>query len=303
MSWFGKILTFVVFIACLLWAYFTVNAYVTRTNWKVRADVYEKAFRESEDARQKEFRDFQSSREALVRMREVEKTRGDDLAKSLEDLAAAGRRADADYKRLETNYTNSDVQAKILQASVTRTLDELTDTRKRNSKLEDDRVQLVLAKEAADRDKLRAENESKLSRAIAEENAKKIESLTALVTELRLSGGGGGQATVLRSIEKVPAPLPENIRGTVVRDMFGDLVQISIGIDAGLEPGSRLDVYRESNGGQYLGTLIVTRAIQPKEAVAEFKPARRVPIAQLRPDELPRKGDTVGNVSIGRIGR
>jgi len=74
MSWFGKILTFVVLIASFIWAYFTVNAYATRTNWKVRADAYEKAFRESEDARQREFRDFQSSREALVRMRDAEKT-------------------------------------------------------------------------------------------------------------------------------------------------------------------------------------------------------------------------------------
>ena len=157
-------------------------------------------------------------------------------------------------------------------------------------------MRLVLAKEIADRGRLSAENESKLSRAIADENAKKVETLAALVTELRQSGGGGGQATVLRSIDKIPAPLPANIRGTVVRDIDGDFVRISIGIDAGLEPGSRLDVYRESGGGKYLGTLIVTRSVYPKEAVAEFRPARAVPMAQLRPEELPRKGDVVGHV-------
>ena len=79
--------------------------------------------------------------------------------------------------------------------------------------------------------------------------------------------------------------------------MVGDFVHISIGIDAGLEPGSRLDVYRESGGGQYLGTLVVTKALYPKEAVAQFRPSRPVAISQLRPDELPRKGDTVGSVS------
>jgi hypothetical protein len=82
--------------------------------------------------------------------------------------------------------------------------------------------------------------------------------------------------------------------------MVNNFVQISLGIDAGLEPGSRLDVYRESGGGKYLGTLVVTKSLYPKEAVAEFKPARPVPLAQLRPDELPRKGDTVGHVSGSR---
>ncbi len=157
----------------------------------------------------------------------------------------------------------------------------------------------MLAKEAADRARLTAENDAKLARAIADENAKRVETLTAQLIEARASGGGGGAATVLRTIDKVPAPLPENIRGTVLRDMQGDFVHISIGIDAGLEPGSRLDVFRESGGGQYLGTLVVTKSVYPKEAVAEFKPARGVPISQLRPDELPRKGDTVGHVSTG----
>jgi hypothetical protein len=299
MSTFGKILTFLVFIGALVWAYFTVNVYATRTNWKVRADNFEKSFRESEAARDKEYREFEANKAALVRLYQTEKTRADDLEKGYEKLSAAGKKADAEYRKIEDDYRNADVQAKILQASVKVTLDELDQNRKRLTLLEDERVRLVLAKEAADRAKLTAENEAKLARAIADENAKKIETLVAQVTELRLTGGSG-TASVLRSIEKQPAPLPENIRGTVVRDMVGDFVQISIGIDAGLEPGSRLDVFREGNEPKYLGTLVVTRSIYPKEAVAEFKPARPVPIAQLRPDELPRKNDIVGQVSTGR---
>lgn len=299
MTWLGKILTFLVLIGAVVWAYLTVNAFVTRNNWKARADGFEKAFKESEAARQEDFRAAQVNREALARLYAAEKSRGDDLARGYEELSAAGRKADAEYKKLELDYMNADVQARILIAREKSTLDELDQTRKRNIVLEDERVKLVLAKEAADRDRLRAENEAKLARAISDENAKKIETLTALVTELRQTGGSG-TAAVLRSIEKAPAPLPDNIRGTVMRDMVGDFVQISIGIDAGLEPGSQLDVYRESGGGQYLGTLVVTKSIYPKEAVAEFRPARRVPVSQLRPDELPRKGDTVGHVSLGR---
>lgn len=299
MSKFGQILTFLVLIGSCVWAYFTANAYATRTNWKARADGYEKAFKESEAAREKEHREFEANKGALVRLYQAEKTRADGLDTALADLSAAGRKADVEYKKLEDDFRNADVQAKILQANVKATQEELADNRGRLNKLEDERVKLVLAKELADRARLTAENDAKLARAIADENARKVETLAAQVTELRLTGGSG-TASVLRSIEKQPAPLPENIRGTVTRDMVGDFVQISIGIDAGLEPGSRLDVYRETGGGQYLGTLVVTRSIYPKEAVAEFKPARPVPIAQLRPDELPRKGDTVGQVSTGR---
>ena len=297
MSWLGKILAFLVLIGTVVWAAFTVNAYATRTNWKVRADAYEKAFKESEAAREKEFRDNQASREWVLRMYTAEKSRADDAEKARDDVAAAGRKLDADYKEIEKKLRETDVDTQKRDARLKTVQDELADTRKRNTVIEDERVKLVLAKEEAERNRLRAENEAKLARAISDENAKKIETLTALVTELRQTGGGGGAATVLRNIEKTPAPLPENIRGTVTRDMVGEFVQISIGIDAGLEPGSRLDVYRESGGGKYLGTLVVTKSVYPKEAVAEFRPARPVPVAQLRPDELPRKGDTVGYVT------
>jgi len=302
MTWFGKILTFFVLVGACVWAYFTVNVYATRTNWKARADSYEKAFKESEAAREKEYREYQANKEALVRLVGNEKSRNDDLAAGYARLEKTGREADIQYRKIEADYRDADVQARILQGSVTSMLNELDQNRKRLTLLEDDRVKLVLAKELADRGKLQAENEAKLARSIADENARRIETLSAQVTELRLTGGTGTGA-VLRSIEKQPAPLPENIRGTGMRDMVGDFVQISIGLDAGLEPGSRLDVYREAGGGRYLGTLVVTKSLYPKEAVAEFKPARPVPIAQLRPDELPRKGDIVGQVSNTRTPR
>lgn len=297
MSIFGKILAFLVLIGACVWAYFTVTVYVTRTNWKARADNYEKAFKESEAQRQKESDEFRAAREHLSRLYDAQKSRGDDQELALADLAAAGRKANAEYQKLEDDYRNADVQAKILQANVTATQAELADNRKRLGDLEDQRVKLVIAKEIADRARLQAENEAKLARAIADENARKIETLAAQVTELRLTGGSG-TASVLRSIERQPSPLPDNIRGSV-QEVAGDFVRISIGIDAGLEPGSRLDIYRTDGGGQYLGTLVVTRSLYPKEAVAEFKPKRSVPVTQLRPDELPRKGDTVGQVTGG----
>ena len=34
MTWLGKILTIVVMLGAVVWAYFTVQSYVTRVNWK-----------------------------------------------------------------------------------------------------------------------------------------------------------------------------------------------------------------------------------------------------------------------------
>jgi hypothetical protein len=296
MSWFGKILTFLVFIGAGVWAYFSAAAFVTRTNWQVRADQYKKAFEDSEKFREKEARANAAALAALNQLYDAEKKRVEELDKGLTDLKATVAKDDATYKQLLTNYTTLQAQANVRDAQVKAIQDELKTTRDRNNLLQDQAVALVLLKEAADRARIGAENDSRLARAIADENAKKIETLTALVTELRQTGGSG-TATVLRSIEKAPAPLPENIRGTVEANMSTDgFVLIGIGIDAGLEPGSKLDVYRETGGGKYLGTLTVTGSLRPKEAVAEFRPARPVGLTQLRPDEMPRKGDVVGRV-------
>lgn len=296
MSWFGKILTFLVFIGAGVWAYFSAAAFVTRTSWQVRADQYKKAFEDSEKFREKEARSNAAALAALNQLYDAEKKRVEELDKGLTDLKASVAKDDATYKQLLANYTALQAQANVRDAQVKAIQDELKTTRDRNNLLQDQAVALVLLKEAADRARLGAENDARLARAISDENAKRIETLTALVTELRQTGGSG-TATVLRNIEKAPAPLPENIRGTVEANMSSDgFVLIGIGIDAGLEPGSKLDVYRESGGGKYLGTLTVTGTLRPKEAVAEFRPARAVALTQLRSDELPKKGDIVGRV-------
>ena len=283
-----------------MWAYFTVTVYVTRTNWKLRADAYEKAYKEIDAAREKEYRDNQANREAVVRMYAAEKDRADKLETALTALQISGRKINDDYTKIEQTFRETDVETKKRDARIKTIQDELAVTRTRNTTLEDGSVKLVLLKEAADREKLRAENEAKLARAIADDNAKKVETLTrarhrAAPRPAAAAAPRPFSATSTRFL----APLPENIRGTVTRDMVDNFFHFSIGIDAGLEPGSRLDVFRESGGGKYLGTVVVTKSIYPKEAVAEFRPARRVPVSQLRPDELPRKGDIVGLASVG----
>ena len=88
------------------------------------------------------------------------------------------------------------------------------------------------------------------------------------------------------------------MRGEVT-DVAGDLVTISVGIDAGIGVGTVLELYRTNGGGRYLGTVKVTDAfnLYSKQAVVKFTPASGLALARLRPEELPRKGDLVRPVS------
>jgi hypothetical protein len=99
---------------------------------------------------------------------------------------------------------------------------------------------------------------------------------------------------VLNTINKPPPPILANLRGEVL-DVADDLVTISVGIDSGLAVGTVLEIYRLNGGGRYLGTVRVTDAfnLYPKQAVVKFTPASGQPLARLRPEDLPKKGDLV----------
>lgn len=294
MSWLGKILTFLVLIASVVWAALTVNAYVTRTNWKVRADAYQAALKLSEDNRIAEQSQWRAEKAQLVSILEKEKSTTTDLNKSLADLSAASKAGDEGFKSLQAVVTTAATTAAIKDASEKTTLEELNKTRERNIALEDRSVRQELDKKKAERNELTAVNERNQARALAAESADKVATLQTQVTELKQTGGSG-TAAVLRSIGKTAAPLAENTRGEVT-ESNGAFVRINIGIDAGLEPGSRLDIFREDEG-KYLGTLVIQgTALRPKEAVGAFRPASGRPVAQLRADDLPRKGDNVGIV-------
>jgi hypothetical protein len=184
----------------------------------------------------------------------------------------------------------ADPEIAILKARLEAQTTALQALRKWADEAEHERVQLILAKEAALREARQAENEAKLARAIADEYQKKIEDLTAQLREMKKLTAGGAEAPRPRD-KGAPAA---DLRGTVTRDIVGDYVLINLGIDAGVEPGTVLEVIRVAGKDAILlGTLTITKSVYPKEAVGTFTPARQVPVAKLRPEELPRKGDTV----------
>jgi hypothetical protein len=177
------------------------------------------------------------------------------------------------------------------QGHIERTLAELVTVRARADVLENRVVALVRETEEAKKGETRANNEAKLARAIADENSRKVDELQGRLAEARAAVGGG---TLASRLNKQPPPVLANLRGEVT-DVAGDLVTLSIGIDAGLAVGTTLDIYRTEGAPRYLGTVKITSPLNlfPKQAIATFTPARDVPFERLRPEERPKKGDEV----------
>lgn len=176
-----------------------------------------------------------------------------------------------------------DPEITLLKARLEAQTQELQALRKWVDEAEHERIKLILDKEAALRAAIQAQNEAKLARAIADEHAKKIEALTAKLRELKAPNAGGPDA---------PVPAAD-LRGAVTK-VVGEFVAINIGVDAGVEPGAVLEVIRiDGKNETSLGKVTITKTVYPKEAVGAFTPARKVPLSELKPEELPRKGDTV----------
>src|SRR5207248_4181899 len=134
-------------------------------------------------------------------------------------------------------------------------------------------------------DKSRAEADANNTRVRLEEAQARIDVLNQQVSELRRQGGGGSRFEQQELFGGPLQPLQEGTRGTVTAfDRDSGLVQLSIGLDAGVTPGAVLNISRLEGGGKYLGTVYVTDA-RPKAAVAVFKPVSGKPMGQPKPDE------------------
>ena len=71
---------------------------------------------------------------------------------------------------------------------------------------------------------------------------------------------------------------------------------ISLGLDAGVNPGAVLEISRLEGGGKYLGTITVTDSY-PKSAVARFNPKDGKALTRLAPDDLPKPGDRISKAT------
>ena len=132
--------------------------------------------------------------------------------------------------------------------------------------------------------------EEKLRKARTEAEAMRKE-LQKKLAELEKEFPLGPQHPPLPRID--PPVLQPTAHGEVT-DVAGDLATLDIGIDAGMKVGTVLNIYRV-DGKTRIGTVKATDAfnLYPKQAVVKFSPVRKVPLKDLKPEELPKKGDLV----------
>jgi hypothetical protein len=297
MTWLGKILTFVVLIASVVWMYLNVQAYVTQTNWKTALEKWKVQLDASENLRKVELARYQASEDALKRQIVNEQTRSTNLQKELSESQTANKNIAAKMAEQQKAFDDFDTKTTLLQANVDGTLKELNTVRERSNTLEDKMADQILKAESAKKEMITAQNDARLARSIAEDLGKKNEELTEKISDLKL----GGSLLGSQFSPKIP-PVPSNLRGEVENvNERRDFVTLSIGADAGLSIGSVLQLERIAGGGQYLGTVRIFD-LQAKKATATFTPKRsNVPISQLRPDELPKKGDQVRPTETSRL--
>jgi hypothetical protein len=297
MTWLGKILTFVVMLGAVVWAYFTVQSYVTRVNWKNELERERVARKAAQSALTTRNGDLIAENESLKRRAEAAEKLALGYQNQVKDLRDKSNALETKYSDLQTSMGNMDAKMMVRDAKTDRTLKELVTVRDRNNTLENQLVTQALAVEDAKKQELKAKNEAKLALAIADEYSRRFEEQLVKYTALKNSAGSG-RDPVLNAIDKPPQPVLPNLRGEVTA-VAGDLVTLSIGIDAGLTVGTTLDIYRTEGGARYLGTVKVTSALNlfPKHTIATFIPSRNVPVERLRPEELPKKGDEVRPLS------
>jgi hypothetical protein len=299
MTWLGKILAFVVMILALVWMYFTVNVYVTRTNWKNEADKYKKAYQEAIAARESEHRIHQSSDSAYAQKVTAANTTITGQNATVATLTKANTDAVASAKVLADAIAKHDITAVELGANLKNALQTQDILRGQVDTLAAERIALKVQVEAAEGGRTQASNELKAALARWEESERKLEATTAQLKEMLAQGGGGGR---LPGGGSGPPPAAEGTRGTVTQVQPGsDLVVLSLGLDAGLQAGTVLDLMRVETG-TYLGTVtILPTGLEPKKSVGTFSPKdTNRPISRLRPDELPKVGDHVGKVNTSR---
>ena len=295
MTWIGKILTILVMIAALVWMFLNVQTYVTRTNWYAEAKKYREGYDKAVAAREADYRASQADVDAIRKELESAKAQVQTLAgevKTRDDSIAMLTKLNGDL-----NTANQELKTKHDQADANlgAAREQVAQLRKQNDDLETIRVDLVRKREAANTAKQQAVNEKNAALTRVDQLTKAHEDLQGRVYALQQNGGKSPSEVTIALAPKV-RPLPENVRGTVTQ-VDGDLVTLSIGLDAGLTPGAVLDITRLTPEPKYLGKVRVTNTITPKQAVAQFQSASGLSVSQLRIDQRPTSGDYVGIVN------
>jgi hypothetical protein len=273
MTALGKALTFFNVLMAIVTGVLIVLVFVTRTNWRNGLEEWQKVAKASDAALAAE---KQASAQKKLDLEDQKKKKEEQIAelnkqilgKDQEIAAEKARVKDAEIERGKFGQVSAAGTQEIdrLQRERNQMADQLKQLNDDKAKLTKDLVDTgsretyyKLRSEALEKDLVSAREELASAK-------KRVEELRA-----QSPAGRGGANPIQPRLPSIETS------GEVTGIAAGNLAQISLGSDNGMEPGHILQVYRlgaKASDSIYLGTLTITRT-QPHAAVGTFEPAGR----------------------------
>jgi hypothetical protein len=252
MSTVGKVLVIAQLAFSVLLMAFAGGVYSVQTNWKTK-------FKAEETKSTKATNDFNSQKTANQKLQDKaianEKALKDaaDRAQGAADAAKVQvTQQQRQLNQTRTELENMRAEARIAGDEARARRDEAVSMRAINAELHKTRdEQITLAHQYADK----IVNLEQQAKAMTEKQNKLLNDFAILQKFIRIKGFDSDPREVAGLVD--PAPL---VNGVVLETRKGgrngsELVEISLGSDAGLAKGHELFVYRPDGKGKYLGKI------------------------------------------------
>jgi hypothetical protein len=281
MTVLGKMMVFLVLVLSIIWNGLVVNAYVTRSNWRAELKKYQDKSVEAAESAYAQSRLLAAQTDAAADTQRVLKEEIASLNKQVEESRtqlASLRKSYEEKLAMDAARGNAESQLQTNNDALMGQVDRLTKTLGEKEVVLN---KLNLEAERSKAEETRAQLEAASYQQRYEKLNEQYQNLQERVRDLQF-----GSASRNPLDARVTAPT--GFRGTV-RTGGTDLIAFTPGLDAGLQPGSKLTLYRYLPGGngKFLGTVTVTD-VSTKDAVGRFTPPAGV---RLVGENIPRPGD------------
>ena len=252
MSTVGKVLVVAQIAFSILLMAFAAGVGSVQTNWKKKAETAEKSLatttKQLTDAKQAN----QKDKDKAVATEKALKDAADRSQGTADAAKVQVTQLQRQLTQTRTELENIRAEAKIAGEESRARRDEAVSMRQINAELHKTRdEQITLAHQYADK----IVNLEQQSKAMTEKHNKLLNDYAILQKFIRIKGFDSDPREVAGLAE--PAPI---LTGLVLSTKKGgrngsDLIEISLGSDAGLAKGHELFVYRPDGKGKYLGKI------------------------------------------------
>jgi archaellum component FlaC len=279
-------LVFLVLILSLIWTFLTLNAFASRTNWANQAKKFQAEAQVAADAatKMKALRDSEAeanedAKRAIAQERDRYREQVAQLQDQLSKLSSL-------YNTAFTEEQKKSAKAAELQANIDKLNGQVAQLTNDVKRLEGERNNAVIAMGVAKGERENAEIQRDNYKKASEKFADEVQKLREDNNDLRTGKGTG--------IPGVRTPVaPVGLRGTITKvdeDRGTIYLEMTPGLDAGIQKGMTLDVQRLVPAGRYVGKVTIT-IVTNKGAAGTFTPA--TPGAPVTGEAKPRAGDEI----------